>query len=109
MSLNVSDLGKDIAAAFIGTLKDKIPDIKDFATTEAKKLAQTLAMIEKLVLAGRIDEEEAKLHLEIQKNATRTVLLTIEGLGVLAVEAAINAGLEVVRKAVNSAVKFALV
>ncbi|MGH8752885.1 MAG: hypothetical protein ACREUJ_03225 [Burkholderiales bacterium] len=108
MSLNVSALAKDMVAAFTGVLKDKAPDIKSYAESEAKKLAHTLVMIEKLVIVGKIDEEEAKLHLEIQKNAARTVFLTIEGLGVLAVEQAINAALDVVKGAVNKALGFAL-
>lgn len=109
MSLNASQLGKDILAAFKGTLSNKWPDIKEYGETEAKKLAQSLVMIESLKNSGKINEEQAALHLEIQKNATRTVLLTLEGLGILAVEAAINAALNVVKDAVNTAVGFALI
>lgn len=108
MSLNASQLGKDILAAFKGALTDKWPDIKEYGEAEAKKLAQTLVMIEALKVSGKINEEQATLHLEIQKNATRTVLLTLEGLGILAVEAAINAALNVVKEAVNTAVGFVL-
>jgi hypothetical protein len=46
--------------------------------------------------------------MEMQKNAARMVLLAIEGLGILAVEAAINAALAVVKEAVNGALDFAL-
>lgn len=108
MSLNASQLGKDILVAFKGSLASKWPDIKEYGEAEAKKLAQTLVMIEALKNSGKINEEQAALHLEIQKNATRTVLLTLEGLGILAVEAAINAALNVVKDAVNTAVGFAL-
>jgi hypothetical protein len=108
MGLNVSQLGKDILGAFKGALTEKWPDIKDYAEAEAKKMAQTLVMIETLKLSGKINNEQANLHVEIQKNATRIVLLTLEGLGVLAVEAAINAALGVVKGTVNSALGFAL-
>lgn len=108
MGLNVSQLGKDILGAFKGALTEKWPDIKDYAEAEAKKMAQTLVMIEALKLSGKINNEQANLHVEIQKNATRIVLLTLEGLGVLAVEAAINAALGVVKDTVNSALGFAL-
>ncbi|MBX9902355.1 MAG: hypothetical protein K2Y28_16385 [Burkholderiaceae bacterium] len=108
MGLNVSQLGKDILGAFKGALTEKWPDIKDYAEAEAKKMAQTLVMIETLKLSGKINNEQANLHVEIQKNATRIVLLTLEGLGVLAVEAAINAALGVVKDTVNSALGFAL-
>jgi len=108
MALNASQLGKDILAALKGTLTEKWPEIKEYAEAEAKKLAQALVMIEALKVTGRINEEQAALHLEIQKNASRTVLLTIEGLGVLSVEAALNAALNVVKDAVNTALGFAL-
>lgn len=108
MGLKASELSGDMAAAFTQVLKGKVPEIKGYAEAEAKKLAQTLLMIEKLRLSGKIDKEEAALHLDIQRNATRSVLLTIEGLGALAVEQAINAALDSVRTAVNKALKFAL-
>lgn len=108
MALSASQLGKDILAALKGTLSEKWPEIKEYGEAEAKKLAQTLVMIEALKVAGKINEEQAALHLEIQKNSSRTVLLTIEGLGVLAAEAALNAALNVVRDAVNTAIGFVL-
>ena len=108
MSLDASQLGKDILAAFQGTLTSKWPDIQEYGEAEAKKLAQTLVMIESLKVSGKINEKQAALHLEIQKNATRTVLLTLEGLGILAAETAISAALNVVKDQVNTAVGFAL-
>ncbi len=108
MSLDATKLGKDILAAFNGTLADKWPDIQDYAEAEAKKLAQTLVMIETLKVSGKINKEQAALHLEIQKNATRMVLMTIEGLGILAAEAAITSALNVVKDSVNTAIGFTL-
>ncbi|HQS00626.1 MULTISPECIES: hypothetical protein [unclassified Polaromonas] len=108
MSLNASQLGKDMLTAFKGVLSDKWPDIKEYGEAESKKLAQTLVMIEALKLAGKINEEQAALHLDIQKNATRMVLLTLEGLGILMAEAAINAALNVVKDTVNTALGFVL-
>jgi hypothetical protein len=108
MALSASQLGKDILAALKGTLTEKWPEIKEYGEAESKKLAQALVMIEALKVSGKINEEQAALHLEIQKNASRTVLLTIEGLGILAAEAAINAALNVVKDAVNTALGFAL-
>ena len=108
MGLNVSQLGVDILASFKHTLTDKCPEIRDYAEAEAKKLAHTLVMIEALIVSGKINHEQAMLHIEIQKNAIRTVLLATEGLGILAVEAAINKALDVVKNTVNSAIGFAL-
>jgi hypothetical protein len=109
MSLNASQLGKDILSAFRGVFTKKWPEIKEYGEAEAKKLAHSLIMIEALRVAGKINEKQAGLHLQIQKNATRTVFLTLEGLGVLAVEEAINAALGVVKQTVNTAVGFVLI
>ena len=108
MSLNASVLATNMLNAAKGVLAEKWPEIKDYAETETKKLAESLVMIEKLKLAREISNEQAKLHLDIQKNATRTVLLAIEGLGILAVEQALNAAFAAVKDTVNTAVTFAL-
>lgn len=108
MGLNVSQLAKEMTAVFIGSLKDKAPDIQRYAAREARKLAQRLAKIEKSVLAGMIDEDEARLQLDIQKNATQIILLKIEGLERLAVEQAINSALNVVIDMVNPKLRLAL-
>ena len=109
MSLNTSQLTQDMLAAFQGVLVKKWPEIKEYAETEAKKMAQSFAMIEVLSVSGKINAEQAALHLEIQKSATRTVFLTLEGLGILAAEAAINAALNVVKESVNTALGFVLI
>ncbi len=109
MGLDISKLGKDMGAAFLNSLNDKAPDIEDYAKGEGVKMAQCLATITSLVAAGTISEDEAKLQLDIQKQAARSILLTIEGLGALAVEAAINAALGVAKDAVNSALGFVLI
>jgi hypothetical protein len=109
MSLNVSELAGRMLGAAQEALSAKWPEIKDYAEGETQKLAQSLVTIEKLHLSGQITEEQARLHLDIQKNASRTVLLTVEGLGLLAVEQAINAALRVVKDTVNTALGFVLV
>lgn len=109
MSLDTAQLSKNLLAVFKNTLTKKWPEIKEYGETECKKLAQTLVMIEALIATEKINQEQASLHLEIQKNATRTVLLTLEGMGILAVEAAINAALEAVKQTVNTALGFKLI
>jgi hypothetical protein len=108
MALDVGELVKKMFEAFENSLAEKWPEVKDYAEAEAKKLAESLIMIEKLVISGQITEEQAKLHFQIQRNATRMVLLTIEGLGIIAVEQAINAALDVLKDTVNTALDFSL-
>jgi len=108
MSLDAGDLASKMFEAFKGELSAKWPEVKDYAEAETKKLAENFVMIEKLKSAGEINEEQAKLHHDIQRNASRSVLLTIEGLGLIAVEQAINAAMDVLKETVNGALDFAL-
>ncbi|MFV5212767.1 hypothetical protein ACLIIZ_03450 [Azonexus caeni] len=104
MKLDTGELSQAILAAFQGSLHERWPEIREYGESEAKKLV----MIEALQASGKITPAQAALHLEIQKNACRSVLLTLEGLGLLAVEAALDAALDVVRETVNGALGFAL-
>lgn len=108
MALNVSSLAKVMTEAAKGKLQDHWPEVKEFARAEAKKTAETLAMIERLALAGEINVKQAKALLSMQKNSALAVLLTVQGLGLLAVESAINAALGAVKDTVNTALGFVL-
>ena len=103
-AIDVSALAQEMLAAARGVLKKRWPDIRDYATQEVKKIASDIAFIEAQVLEKKMTPEQAKLHLEIQKNAARTVLLASEGIGLLAAEEAINAVAKVAGKALNTAV-----
>ena len=107
--LKVDDLVKRMLAAAAGSLENQWPDAKDYAQMEFTKLAQTMLMIQTNYALGRISKTEARLLIDIQRNAMRSVLLTLEGLGAIAVERAINAALKTVRDAVNAAIGFALI
>jgi len=107
--LKVDDLVKRMLAAAAGPLEDQWPDAKAYAELEFTKLAQTLLMIQTNYALGQINKTEARLLIDIQRNAMRSVLLTIQGLGAIAVEQAINAALKTVRDAVNAAIGFALI
>ena len=103
------DLAGSMFAAAQGTLKNDWPRVRAFAEPELARLAQSLVDIGQLLAEGKISEMEARSLLEIHKNTTRTVLLTIKGLGLLAAENAINAALGAVRDVVNGALNVALI
>jgi hypothetical protein len=107
-SINSAQIAKAMASAMKAELSDKWPDVRIYAESEAKKLAQSVKMIESLVQKGQITAEQAALHLQIQKNASRMAMLTLEDLGLLAVEGAINAALAAVKSVVNQAIGIAL-
>jgi len=97
-----------IAASMLKAAKDSLasdwPKARAYADGEFKRLAQALADIGTLVAEGTVNEQQARALVQIHKNTTQTVMLTIEGLGIIAVENAINAALGAVATAVNKAV-----
>lgn len=106
--LDIEALVGEMAGAAAGVLKQKWPDAKSFAQGEFRKIVQTIENIGTQLAAGEINTAQAELLLDMQKNASRSVLLTVEGLGILAVEEAINAALDVIKGAANKAIGFAL-
>ncbi len=109
MSLKIGD----ILAPMVGAAKDSLssdwPMVRDYAKPELKQLAQSLVTRGKFAVNQKISAAEAKSLLRIHKNTTLMVMLTIEGLGVIAAENAINAALKAARDAVNAALPFKLV
>jgi hypothetical protein len=108
MPLNVDELATSIFGAMKGVFDEKWPEIRDYAEGESKKLAQTLVQITTLRLSGQISAGEGAILLEMQKNATRAVLLALQGMGLILVEMAVNAALNAVKEIVNTAIGFAL-
>ncbi len=107
--IDVEKLVKQMANAALGVLKKKYPAVQKYALTEFKKLGETIANIQMMSLTGDIDKEEARILIDIQKNAMRSVMLTVEGLGIIAVEQAINAALKAIQGTVNTALGFKLI
>jgi hypothetical protein len=68
-----------------------------------------MVSIEEMLAAGQINQQQAQLLLDMQKSASRSVLLTLKGLALLTAEEAINAALDIVKGVVNAAVKFPLI
>ncbi|MEL7022222.1 MAG: hypothetical protein AAGL69_00555 [Pseudomonadota bacterium] len=109
MSLRVSTLAKQMLQAAKVEVADKWPEVRVYAESEARKLAQTLVMIQKLKAADRITKKQAEILLDMQKQTSRVVLLTIEGLTLLAAEGAINAAIRSIRDTVNDAIGWRLI
>lgn len=109
MSFTVAEILKPMMAAARQSLDRDWGQAEDYAKPELKRLAASLADIAKLHAAGKVNKRQAKALLRIHSNTTQTVLLTINGLGVVAVEDAINAALGAARDVVNTAVGFRLV
>jgi len=108
-SIDFAEIFNDMVGAAKNSLKDKWTDIRDLATSSIRTLAQNIVDIEKMKASGTITNEQARLMIGIQQDAFKIVLLSEEGLGLLAVEAALNAVLKVIRATVNTALGFTLI
>lgn len=110
MAININDILTPMLAAAKGAIGEKWPDVKEYAETEFKKIGENIILIGKMRLGPKpISEEQAKLLFNIQKNASRAVLLCIEGIGLLIAEKAINDAIDAVKTIINNAIGFTLV
>jgi hypothetical protein len=108
MALDTTALASAVFNAVKPVLADEWKDVESYAKVEAAKLAATLAHIEQLSAEEKISEDEASALLDMQKNATQAVLLTIEGIGLITAQQAINAAIGAIRGIVNKALGFGL-
>jgi hypothetical protein len=109
MALDVEGLATQMLGAALPILKKNAQNARSFARVEFAKIAQTIVSIADQLATGEINQQQAVLLLSMQTSASRNVLLTLQGLALLAVEEAINAALGVVKTVVNTAVGFSLI
>jgi hypothetical protein len=102
------NLGDKMLEAAKTSLGSKFASVRQFAKAEAEKIAITLKMIIEASATNDISKSEAKMLLNQQKIAASAVLTAVEGMGIAAAQAAINAALKVVKDFVNGKVGFAL-
>jgi hypothetical protein len=105
---SATDLINPFLAAVEPILKKSWGEVKDYADAEAAKMAKTLETIATLRASNKIDDDQAKALLDMQKHAMQSVLLAVEGIGLIAAQNAINAGLAAVKDVVNKALPFPL-
>ena len=108
MSLDVNELAQTMIGAARDAVSDRWPQIQDLAELEFQRLAMSIADIGSLVAAGKIDESRARQHAHIHQITARSIISTVEGLGLHTAEQALTAGIRSVAKVVNGAVRFAL-
>lgn len=103
-NLDVNAVLQKMIEAVKGSLSKDWPKVSGTATSSLKALAQNLVDIEQMKLEGTITQEKAALMVGMQLNTIKIVMLTEKGLGLLAVEAAINAAIGVVQDTVNTTI-----
>jgi hypothetical protein len=103
-SIDVPKLISDAVAAAKNTAGAELPKVQDVVTTCTQQLAILAADIAEKRKCNQISADEADLLLQLQKNSMRIALLNVEGVTALAIEATINAVLNVFISALNAAV-----
>lgn len=106
--VTADNLGEKMLEGAKTAFGEKFAKVRTFARAEAEKLAVTLRMIIEARHRNEISEDESRILLNQQKVASAAVLAAIEGMTAVAVQAAIDAALGVVRQFVNGKLGFNL-
>jgi len=102
--LDIKALLASMLSASKEVLKKEWKHVAPVAELQLKNIVHNLEQIAVLKINGKITEEQAKLHLTIQKESFKTILLSFEGIGIIAAEKAINAALNTVKTTFNKAI-----
>lgn len=89
-------------------LKKEWKNVAPITELQVKNIIHNIEQIAELKLKGKINEQQAKIHLTIQKESFKTILLSFEGIGIITAEKAINAALSVARNTINKAIGWKL-
>ena len=101
--LDLEKVTKEMFAAAFAVLRERAPKLRSVVELECRKIAQTLALVEVEFVSGELSREEAALLVDMQRSATRSVLLMSQGMSLVIAERAVNGALDVARAAINTA------
>ncbi|MGZ5442314.1 MAG: hypothetical protein ACXW5U_08035 [Thermoanaerobaculia bacterium] len=93
MRVSVNTIVKTMLRAAREQAARQWPAARELASEEVRKLASTLAYVKSLLDAGTINAVRARALVRMQENAARSVLRTIEGIGVLTARRTIDAAM----------------
>lgn len=108
MRISLQALVRDMLAAAQEVLEAEWPEIREYAEVEFKGIAESIALVQRLRLQGRITQKQARALIKMKRNTAAIQLLTLKGLSLVATERAVNAATRAVRDTVNTAVGFRL-
>lgn len=106
--VSLDNLGDQMFDAAKTSFGAKFAAVRQYLKAESEKLAITLRLIVEGTASGEISQAEAAILLNQQKAAASAVLTAAEGMTAVAVQAALDAALGVVRQFVNGRLGFAL-
>lgn len=106
--INIEELVKQMLGAAKNIFDEKWPEVKKFAESESKKFVSNMAEIALWKVSNEITEDEAKSLVNLHKRSMKMVFTALEGISLAMAEKAINAAIGVIRKAVNTAIGWAI-
>jgi hypothetical protein len=108
MSIDTSNLIKDMLAAATGAAKGHATDLKTYLEARAKIIADGIIQLAADRATNQITDDDVKFSFQQIKESAATSLLAIDATLKAAAQDAINAVLAVATEALNKAVGFAL-
>ena len=107
-TIDIEGLAKQMLEAAKGVFNEKWPEVRKFAESESKKFVSNMAEIALWKANNEITEDEAKSLVNLHKRAMKMVFTALEGISLAMAEKAINAAIDVIRQAVNTAIGWAI-
>lgn len=107
-TMDVENIAKQMLEAAQNVFKEKWPEVRNFAESETKKFAQSMAEIASWKKTGEITEEQAKALSRLHQRSMKMVFTSLEGISPAMAEKAINAAIDAIRTAVNTAIGWAI-
>jgi hypothetical protein len=108
-NLNANDLLTSMVSAAKTVLRNaKLPTQLNDAESTFKSLAEAITKIEEEQALGQMTQEVANDIIEMEKNSSKTELLTLEGIAEVTAEEMINAALSAITTTVNTALGWTL-
>jgi|SRR5580700_3060597 hypothetical protein len=108
MSIDTSDLIKNMLAAATGAAKGHAADLKTYLEARAKIIADGIIQLAADRATNQITDDDVKFSFQQIKDSEATSLLAIDVTLKAAAQDAVNAALAVATEALNKAVGFAL-
>jgi replicative superfamily II helicase len=100
--IDIQQLVQKMLSASKGELGNHFKEARDYAAQSYKNILENADLLASKAANGELSEEQAKILLNMHIKAAQNVLLTIEGIGIVAAERAINAAIAVVKDAANA-------
>ena len=101
-NFDISKVANDMLQAALPALSKGGQKAASCASHEFQQYIINLQYVQTLSEEGKITPQEAQFLADQYKLSMQAILLTVEGLGIIAVQQALNAAIDVLNKAINA-------